>query len=146
MIHSKKNVLEPKQKFHKIRKVMPRYFLFYPALFTNASRDLLNWFRNPLSLDHSLQAKKDCIRLNILAGWHRVLNLLYFSQISLSTCWWIVSASTWPFITQATVHKLSQRSLSLCMTGETQSCMPHCMLCPSWGDPGCFVVPTPGGH
>ena len=36
-------------------------------------------------------------RWTFLAGWHRVFSCLYFSQFSLSTCWWIVSAPTWPF-------------------------------------------------
>lgn len=114
-----KNTLEPKQKFHRIMEVLPWYFLFCPDLFTNAGRDPLNWFHNPLWLGRDLQAKNLAWRLTFLAGWYRVFNCLYFSQFSLSTCWWIVSAAPWPLISQATVHKRNHRSLRLCVAEES---------------------------
>lgn len=76
--------------------------LFYPAVLTNAGGELLLWFHSLLCLDPSLQAKNNCLKvLAFLAS--RVLNLIS----PFSTCWWIVSACTWPFITQVTVYKLS---------------------------------------
>lgn len=112
----KNNILDPRKKFHKVMQVMPWDFLSDPALLTNVGRDLPNWFHNPPRLGHCLQAKKHCMKLNIPC-WLTWGFKLYFSRFSLSSCWWIVSASTWPFRTQATVYKLSYRSLSLCVTG-----------------------------
>lgn len=139
---SKNNILGPKN-FPKVMKVMPWYFLFYPALLTNAGRDLLNWFHNPPRPGHCLQAKKHCMKLNIPC-WLTWGFKYYFSPFSLSSCWWIVLASTWPFRTQATLYKRSYRSLSLGVTRGTRSSMPYCTVGPWWGNPGCPVVVTLG--